>query len=217
MVGRAGPPTPGGSVIAIVLTAGMAATAGYYAAGSGDRAGQRPAVVRRGAVRLAPLGGALDADDRRVIERVALDEIRTAFAGLRLDVGLGRGGRYHVRVVPQVLDRRLHREWSVAGQSRAMAGVGGYGEVNFSFLAGSALVYADDGATRDELVTAIGRGVGRAAVHEFTHQLLPRAPIHRSRDRDSYEYYSAGRPQQYFGAMRWSMARPLLEARLGAP
>ena len=206
-----------GLVIAIVLTAGMAATAGYYAAG----ADAGPVSIRLWFDEVpfsAPrLGGGLDDHDRRVIERVALDEIRAAFAGLRLDVGLGRGGRYHVRVVPEVLDRRLHREWSVAGQSRAMAGVGGYGEVNFSFLASSALVYADDTATRDELVAAIGRGVGRAAVHEFTHQLLPRAPIHRSRDRDSYEYYSAGRPQQYFGTMRWSMARPLLEARLGAP
>jgi hypothetical protein len=44
--------------------------------------------------------------------------------------------------------------------------------------------------------------------------LLPRAPIHDSRDARSYEYASAARREQYFGNMRWDLARPLLERRL---
>ena len=66
-------------------------------------------------------------------------------------------------------------------------------------------------------MTAIGRGIGGAAVHELTHQLLPRAPIHDSRDPASYEYRSAARAEQYYGTLRWDIARPLLERRLAAP
>ena len=54
-----------------------------------------------------------------------------------------------------------------------------------------------------------------SAVHELTHQLLPQAPIHDRRDIRSYEYDSAARREQYFGEMRWDLARPLLMARLG--
>jgi len=75
--------------------------------------------------------------------------------------------------------------------------------------------YAPDDADRAALVAAIGRGVGRTAVHEFTHQLLPRAPIHDSRDEQSYEFRSAARSAQYFGPMRWDLARPMLQRRLG--
>ena len=65
-----------------------------------------------------------------------------------------------------------------------------------------------------QLVAAIGRGIGRTAVHEFTHQLLPRAPIHDSRDEESYEFASAARRAQYFGPMHWDLARPLLLERM---
>ena len=65
------------------------------------------------------------------------------------------------------------------------------------------------------LIEAIGRGVGRAAVHEFTHQLLPRAAIHSANIR-SYEYTSAARPEQYFGDMQWDLALLLLQQRLGS-
>ena len=65
------------------------------------------------------------------------------------------------------------------------------------------------------LIAAIGRGLGRGAVHELTHQLLPKAPIHATRDPRSYEYRSAARPEQFFGDLRWDLARPLLQARFG--
>jgi hypothetical protein len=76
------------------------------------------------------------------------------------------------------------------------------------------VVYAPDGADRAAIIAAIGRGIGRAAVHEFAHQLLPHAPLHASRDHASYEFHSAARPQQFFGEMHWDLAWPMLEARL---
>ena len=77
------------------------------------------------------------------------------------------------------------------------------------------MAWAPDDADRAELVAAIGRGIGRTAVHEFTHQLLPTAPIHASRDDQSYEYQSAARRAQYYGPMRWDLAWPLLQQKIG--
>ena len=115
-----------------------------------------------------------------------------------------------------VRDERLSWGGSVAGQSRGLAGLGGGGLVNFKLLANGAVVYAPDDLDRSGIVEAIGRGVGRSAAHEFAHQLLPHAPLHQSRDRASYEFYAANRPEQYFGEMRWDVAGPLLRARLAA-
>ena len=102
----------------------------------------------------------------------------------------------------------------MAGASHAVPGLGGHGDVSFDFLAGGATATSPEQAARTEIVAAIGRGIGRTAVHEFTHQLLPQAPIDDSQDVRSYEYDSAARPEQYLGEMRWNLARPLLEARL---
>jgi hypothetical protein len=161
------------------------------------------------------LGGALTGADLQTIASVARSEISQAFDGLNVTLSDRREARYRVRVVQELRDQRMHRFTWVAGASRAMAGFGGTGFVNFSFLASGAMVYSAEDATRAELIAAIGRGVGRAAVHEFTHQFLPKAEIHATRDRQSYEYASATRPEQYGGDMRWSVAHPLLMARVG--
>ena len=102
----------------------------------------------------------------------------------------------------------------VAGESRAVSGFGGQGAVSFAFLASGAVAYAPGDASRASMIEAIGRGIGRTAVHEFTHQFLPTAPIHESTDALSYEYASAARNEQYFGELRWDFAWPLLERRL---
>ena len=147
---------------------------------------------------------------------LARAEIASAFERFDVVVSGNRQARYHVRVVQRLLDRRFRsREVSVAGESRGAAGWGGSGAVSFDFLAGSAMVYAPEEIGRADLIGAIGRGIGRSAVHEFAHQLLPSAPIHDSRDRASYEFESAARIEQYFGDMRWNVAKPLLEDRLG--
>jgi hypothetical protein len=120
-----------------------------------------------------------------------------------------------VRVIQQLRDHRFRRVNRVAGESRGMAGFGGSGAVSFDFLAGAAMVYAPEDANRSSVIEAVGRGIGRTAVHEFTHQLLPRAAIHASRDARSYEHESAARAEQYFGDLHWDVARPWLEARIG--
>jgi len=161
------------------------------------------------------LGGAVTPEDLTRIEQVARAEIAAAFTNLHVTVTDRREARYRIRVVQDVLDERHRfRKMSVAGESRGSRQYGGAGTVNFSYFAGGALVFAPAGTTRPALIEAIGRGVGRGAVHEFTHLLLPDAPVH-SRNRTSYEYYAASRPEQYFGPMGWDLAAPLLAARFG--
>jgi hypothetical protein len=163
------------------------------------------------------IGAPLSADDFATIDAIARTEIASAFARFNVRVSNRRGARYHVRVVQKLVDERFRRrDANVAGESRGMAGFGGSGAVSFEFLAGGAIVYAPDDAGRAEVIEAIGRGIGRSAVHEFTHQLLPRAPIHESRDRGSYEFESVARTEQYFGDMHWDLAKPLLHERLRA-
>ena len=65
----------------------------------------------------------------------------------------------------------------------------GRGSESFRSLAHGAIVHAPPDADRQEIVAAIGRDIGRAAVHEFTHQLLGRqARIDDSIYVQSYEY-----------------------------
>ena len=162
------------------------------------------------------LGGAVTAEDLRIIDATARAELAKAFQGLDVSISDRRDVRYHVRVVQELLDRRMrHRKAWIAGQSSAVRGFGGSGAVSFLYYASGAIAYAPPGASRSELIEAIGRGIGRGAAHEFAHQLLPSSPIHDSRDRGSYEFYSASRAQQYFGEMRWDIAGPLLAAKYG--
>ena len=161
----------------------------------------------------ARLGSPLTTAEIATIESVARAELREAFNGLPISISNRRDARYTLRVAQQVRDLRFKREVGVAGQSRGIAGFGGSGSVSFDFLANGAMAWAPDDADRPELVAAIGRGIGRTAVHEFTHQMLPRAPIHDSRDDQSYEYASAARRAQYYGAMHWDFARPLLRQK----
>ena len=120
---------------------------------------------------------------------MARAELREAFSGLPIVFSERRDARYTIRVVQEVRDLRFKRPVGVAGQSRGIPGFGGSGSVSFDFLANGAMAWAPDDADRAEIVAAIGRGIGRTAVHEFTHQLLPKAPIHDSRDEQSYEYH----------------------------
>ena len=162
------------------------------------------------------LGDPISAAELAAIEAIARAEIATAFEGFDVVLSGNRQARYHVRVVQRLLDQRFRtREVSIAGASRGVSGLGGSGAVSFDFLAGSAMVFAPEEIGRAELIAAIGRGIGRSAVHEFAHQLLPSTPIHDTRDRASYEFESSARIEQYFGEMRWAVAEPLLEDRLG--
>jgi hypothetical protein len=149
------------------------------------------------------------------IASIARSELAAAFAGLDIAFSERRNTRYHVRVVQELRDLRFRRDVWIAGESRAVSGFGGQGAVSFSFLASGAVAYAPDGASRALMVEAIGNGIGRSAVHEFAHQLLPTLAIHDSTDVQSYEYASATRREQYFGEMRWDLAWAPLQLRRG--
>jgi hypothetical protein len=161
------------------------------------------------------LGGSITAADLATIETIARSELAEAFSGLRIAWSNRRDARFKVRVVQRLRDDRFRRQVEVAGESRAIVGFGGHGAVSFAFLASGAIAYAPDNADRDAIIDAIGTGIGRAAVHEFTHQLLPTTSIHSANVR-SYEYASAARPEQYFGEMEWDTAWPLLHRRIGS-
>ena len=159
------------------------------------------------------LEGGITPVDMQTIEAVAIEEIRSAFSDFPVVLSSRRTATYRVRVVENLRHPMFPRMPAPSGESRAIPGLGGQGAVNFRLLAHSAIMYAPPDTERGAMVAAIGRGVGRAAVHEFAHQLLGSAPIHDSRDIQSYEYRSADRREQYYGELRWNIARPLLEKR----
>jgi hypothetical protein len=161
------------------------------------------------------LGGALTPQDIKTIASISRAELAEAFRGLDIRFSDRHDARRRVRVVQELQDLRFRQPVSIPAESRSMFGFGGQGSVSFSWLASSAVGYAPDDATREVLIEAIGRGIGRAAVHEFVHLILPDVQIHESSDPRSYEYHSAARREQYFGEMRWDHAWPLLQARVG--
>ena len=161
-------------------------------------------------------GPPLSRAELSVVARVARNEIADAFTGLRITLTDQRDARYRVRVVQQLNDPRFRGSVGVAGASRAVSMFAGDGAVNFSMLAAYADSFAPPEADRAAIVDGIGRGVGRAAVHEFVHQLLGSGEIDASKDPSTYEYGSAARKEQYYGPMHWGAARPVLERRLGS-
>ena len=159
------------------------------------------------------LGGPITAQDLDTIASIARSEVVRAFAGLPVVVSDGRDATYRVRVVQGLTDPRFRSDIEVAGASRGVSGFGGSGAVSFRLIAGHAIGYAPPGVDRATIIAAIGRGIGRAAVHEFTHEFLPTAQIH-GKDIQSYEYGSASRREQYYGDMHWDIAWPMLQRQL---
>jgi hypothetical protein len=163
-------------------------------------------------LRAAGYADPLTDEEKQTIERVALAELRSAFAGLRIIFSDNREAHYRVCVVQQYPEGR---GTGVAGQSRAVRVVGGNGSVNFLMLASQAISHAPAGADRATIVNGIGTGIGRAAAHEFAHQIITGAPLHDSKDERSYEFAFSSRPGQYYGEMHWDLAWKPLVDRLG--
>jgi len=162
------------------------------------------------------LGEPISVDEFATIESVARAEIQKAFSNYGIGVSANRDARYRVHVVPTLTDERLRRPGTNAGESRAIAGFGGSGAVNFEYVANGATIFSTESAARNEVIEAIGRGTGRVAIHEFLHQLMPQAPIHDSKDTHSYEGNSPALAEGYFGDLHWDFAAPLLERRIGS-
>jgi hypothetical protein len=155
------------------------------------------------------LGGQLTAEDVETIKRVALSELRAAYADYRIEVSDGRDALYSVRVVNDA------PRYGGAAQSIALGALGGRGFVSYPVIAGYAISYAPAHADRRAIIEAIGRGLGRAAAHELAHQLVSHVNIHASRDPESYEFDSADRVAEYYGPIHWDIAKPDLAKTLG--
>jgi hypothetical protein len=163
------------------------------------------------------IGGSLREDEAGRIRSIAWVELHRAYSGLRLSFAHRRDGFYRVAVLQELEGRPFGKRmvYGDAGQSRTFGLLGGSGAVSFAILARNAIHYAPPGATRAEIVDAIGRGIGRAAAHEFAHQIVPGVNLHQTGDKESYEYGTADRAAQYYGVLHWSVVRPALVRRLG--
>jgi hypothetical protein len=161
------------------------------------------------------IGAPIAADEFAAIDAAARAEIRLAFSEYGIGVSSNHNARYRVHVVPTLKDERMRRDWTNAGESHAIAGFGGSGAVNFEYLANGAMIFSPASATRREVIGTIGRGIGRVAIHEFLHQLMPKAAIHDSKDTHSYEGNSPALAEGYFGDLRWDIAAPWLRQRVG--
>jgi hypothetical protein len=167
------------------------------------------------------IGGPLTGDELKSIEDTSRDEVRRAYADLRINITDRRRAFWRVAVVgaPLTVTRnRTTYPFSFAGESRVFGPLGGSGSVAFAMLAHNAIEYAPPDASRRQIVDGIGRGIGRAAVHEFAHQALGLdnlGHLDNRTDEDSYEYANADRASQYYGELRWTTAWPMLVQKFG--
>jgi hypothetical protein len=158
-------------------------------------------------------GAPLTPAERTRIAAIARDSCAAAFAPWRLAVVGAPRSHYRVRVVQQFQPRRM-RHFAVA-ESLVVGPLGGEAAIDFTAIANAAVSLAPPGTTREDLVAAIGRGLGRVAAHELAHQILPHRDFHRSADPESYDFSNVYRVAQFFGPMRWDLAGPWLDAALG--
>jgi hypothetical protein len=167
------------------------------------------------------IGGPLTADELRSIQAISRDEVRRAYSDLRINITDRRGAFWRVVVVGTPLTATRNRTmypFSFAGESHVFGPLGGSGSVAFAILAHNAIEYAPRPSSRRQIVDGIGRGIGRAAVHELAHQALGLdnvAYLDNRTDTDSYEHANADRPSQYYGELRWTTAWPVLQQKFG--
>ena len=160
-------------------------------------------------------GDEIGAADLKKIESIAVAEITHAFRDFQVVLTSPKEASYRVRVVDTLRLPFAPRAPGPSAESRSIPGFGGQGAVSFRLIAHSAIAFAPADADRAEMIAGMGRGIGRAAVHEFIHQLLGSTSIHHTTDTRSYEYDSASRVEQYYGEMHWDIARPLIAKRIG--
>ncbi|MGE3958019.1 MAG: hypothetical protein AB7H96_14965 [Vicinamibacterales bacterium] len=179
----------------------------------GFRFDEQACVLRPGA--MERFGELLTDEERRTIRAVARAEVIAAFAAVRLDVTDDASAFWRIAVV-RSLPTRTTRAVPRAGESVALGILGGGGVVACDVVARKAIAFAPAGTTRSEVVEAIGRGVGRTAVHEIVHQVLGADSGHNDADPAAYEHGSSDRAAQYYGTLRWTTSLPALQRKLGA-
>jgi hypothetical protein len=167
------------------------------------------------------IGAPLTADELTAIQATSRDEVRRAYGELRINITERRSAFWRVAVVGRPLTTTRNRTtypFSFAGESRVFGPLGGAGSVAFAILSHNAIEYAPPGAPRHQIVDGIGRGIGRAAVHEFAHQALGLDNVSfldNRTDPYSYEYGNADRRAQYYDELRWTTAWPVLQEKFG--
>jgi hypothetical protein len=157
------------------------------------------------------LGAPLPTGDLLLIESDARRELQVAFEHTRMQFTDAASPAFRVRVVPQP---EHGRSFPAAGESRAFGGIRGNGTVNFDVVALGALAYADGSFNRQGLIRAIGRGIGRTAVHEFAHQILGPAGMDGTADPLSYEHGDL-RAEHFYAPLHWGPAAARLQQRIG--
>jgi hypothetical protein len=167
----------------------------------------------------AKLGGPLTAEEIATIRQLSRTEVERALADLRINVTENQNAFWRVSVVGTMRSNPTFKfPFAAAGESHVFGPLGSWGSVGFLVLAHNAIEYAPPSAPRHDIVAGIGRGIGRAAVHEFAHQALGVdnvSHIDNRTDRTSYEYGNADRPSQYYGELRWTTAWPVLQQKFG--
>jgi len=113
------------------------------------------------------IGDPLTGVEFRTIDRVAREEIANAFKGYDVTVTSNKDARFKVAVLPALKDQRLVRSGANAGESRAVAGFGGSGAVNFEYIANGAMVFSPEHAARSTVIEALGRGTVTEAQQEL--------------------------------------------------
>jgi hypothetical protein len=191
----------GGCTVAVILLGGCRpriATAGFWYE---DTPFALPAATAQ------QLGGLLTDGELESIKSLSRAEVERAFAGLNLRIVDDRSAFWRIEVVRSL---RARSALPNAGESMPLGFMGGSGAVSFDLVALKAVQYAPAGATRQMIVD----GIGRVAAHELAHQIVNSGAAHNRADQDSYEYPTPDRASQYYGHLRWTTARPLLERRL---
>ena len=167
----------------------------------------------------AKIGGPLTAEEIATIRELSSAEVERALADLRIRVTDNQNAFWRVTVVGTTRGNPTFKApFGAAGESHVFGPLGSWGSVGFLVIAHNAIEYAPPGASRQTIVQGIGRGVGRAAVHEFAHQALGLdnlAHIDNRTDDTSYEYGNADRATQYYGELHWTTAWPILQQKFG--
>ena len=169
-------------------------------------------VLRAGA--LQPFGDLFTEAERQTIEQLARREVTIAFAPVRVAITAAPTAFWRIAVV-RSLPTRAGQALPRSGESIALGPLGGGGTVACDVIVRKAMQFAPEGTTRAQLIDAVGRGVGRTAVHELVHQILGAAGTHNEADIDSYEHGSSDRASQFYGTLHWTTALPLLREKFG--
>jgi RHS repeat-associated protein len=129
-----------------------------------------------------------------IVKDSAVNSMREAYAGFKVAISKEGGGTRKIVVSPQ-LDE--------AGKTFFNSYVS---TVYYPTLLFMLKRYAKERGVSErlEMLTALGRSIGRVAAHEMGHQGGLNFVLDNSKDQNSYDYKSSDRPQLFFGNLYWS-------------